>query len=201
MMIYIEVIMFYGMVLALFLAFLGPWTRYRIDLLRHKLFKVRDDLFWYVANADGIDHTSDAYCMARTTINGMIRFADELTLGQLFIDYWVFRKSPVLGENYEQDFEAALLSLDEGHRLKLDYALTKMHEAVIAHVIATSPILCGVFLPTKVLAIIFPNKNTSVVRSLLERARFYISLLDAAANTLGSRITESNVSGVGRNSI
>jgi hypothetical protein len=111
---------------------------YRLDLLRFRLFKVRDKLF--CAAAEGMiafDHP--AYLMARTTINGSLRFAHRLTLSKLLITALLrCRHDPLGGSRYHKKLEQAThgLSLDQ-KKLILE-AHYDLHFALIAHVVHVS---------------------------------------------------------------
>ena len=52
---------------------LWRYRAYRVDLFRHKMFKLRDELFDDAADGN-IDFNSPAYQLLRTTMNGFIRF-------------------------------------------------------------------------------------------------------------------------------
>ncbi|MFK8029151.1 MAG: hypothetical protein AB8G18_02845 [Gammaproteobacteria bacterium] len=52
---------------------------FRVDLMRQRLFQVRDDLFSAVADSSEVQHDHDAHVMLRSMLNGMIRFSHELT--------------------------------------------------------------------------------------------------------------------------
>lgn len=56
---------------------------YRIDLFRERMFALRDELFRMAANGDlSFDHP--AYGLMRSTLNGLIRYADAVTLSTMF---------------------------------------------------------------------------------------------------------------------
>ena len=181
-----SVILFFACITIFYLFFVGPWLDYRTDLLRQKLFKIRDDLFWYVDRYNGIDFSTDAYCISRTTLNGMIRFADELTFGRIVIEYCVFRSSGVRSGDYERELDEALRRIDQPHQDRIRFSLHKMHEAVMAHMIATSLPLCLFFLPSKIVSYTFPRIRWSIVSLGLRIFSRQVPTIDLLANTMGT---------------
>lgn len=55
---------------------------YRVDAFRERLFRLREDLFLFAANG-GIPFEHPAYRILRSTINGMIRYAERISLAWL----------------------------------------------------------------------------------------------------------------------
>lgn len=64
--------------------FYGPWQSICTDLTRQVIFERRDRLF-DLALAGRLDFDSDGYRAARHTLNGMLRFAHELTWPDMVI--------------------------------------------------------------------------------------------------------------------
>src|ERR1017187_902438 len=54
------------------------WRQYRIDLLRQKLFVLRDEVFDLAATG-GLDFSDQYYVQTRQYLNAMIRYAHRIT--------------------------------------------------------------------------------------------------------------------------
>lgn len=66
--------------LALIVAFAyGPWQRLLVDVVRQKLFELRDELF-DLARDGKIAFDAEPYILIRTFLNGTIRFADRVSI-------------------------------------------------------------------------------------------------------------------------
>ncbi|MGZ5887742.1 MAG: hypothetical protein ACXWKI_12445, partial [Ramlibacter sp.] len=57
------------------------YNGYRVDVLRQELFEIRDSLFDEAA-AGRIDFESHAYRATRLVLNGLLRFAHQLSLAR-----------------------------------------------------------------------------------------------------------------------
>jgi hypothetical protein len=55
-----------------------------LDILRQRLFEIRDDLFDFAADG-GIEFTNPVYCELRVDINNMIRFAHKLSFARMIL--------------------------------------------------------------------------------------------------------------------
>jgi hypothetical protein len=58
------------------------WQGFRVELLRHRLFMLRDELFDY-AQAGGIEFDNPAYKQLRNLINATIRFAHKASFSRV----------------------------------------------------------------------------------------------------------------------
>src|SRR5882762_1469504 len=71
--------------------FYGPWQSLCTDLARQIIFERRDKLF-DLALAGRINFDSETYRAARKTMNGMIRFAHEITWVDMVFHQYAVRK-------------------------------------------------------------------------------------------------------------
>lgn len=114
---------------------------YRIDVLRDRLFKIREELFDYAARG-GVSFNDPAYGRLRKLINSLIRFAHRLTftrflVGGLFIasrDH-LYDKEPLV------EWRKAVEALPP----ESQYELKRIHAAavvlVVRHLVTGSPIM------------------------------------------------------------
>jgi hypothetical protein len=87
-----------GLVALLFLTsivclFYGPWQDVCIDLSRQFIFEKRDQLFDMAADGR-ISFESETYRAARDLMNGMLRYAHELTWTQMVVHSYVYGATP-----------------------------------------------------------------------------------------------------------
>jgi hypothetical protein len=78
--------------IALLCLFYGPWQSLCIDLSRQFIFERRDRLF-DMALAGRIEFDSEAYRATRRALNGMIRFAHELTWPDMVVAFYFIQKA------------------------------------------------------------------------------------------------------------
>ena len=95
--------------------------RYRIDLLRHRLFVLRDELFDYALEND-VSFQSPAYVGLRRSINSMLRFAHRIDFTRfllLLVASNKLRRTGML-EEYDYQWRDALAQLGrEEHRNRI----------------------------------------------------------------------------------
>jgi hypothetical protein len=119
------------------------WRTYRLDTIRQKLFALRDELF-DCADRGMIAFEHPAYRIVRERINGMIRFAHELTLTQL---WFVGRMRDRLTVQERQDWRGAADSLgDPQARQALRNIHDKMLRLLTEHLISSPMPPIGFFL-------------------------------------------------------
>lgn len=143
---------------AIWLYFTGPYRRYRIDLLRDRLFQVRDELFdqAIAAKERGVEDPfgEDAYGITRLTINGMIHFAHEVSITDIFSS-WLSYQNMTEAERdvmtrVSEVRDTALESLeDEEFRLAIEKALLNTNIHIVGHVLNTSLVLAFIWHPLK----------------------------------------------------
>lgn len=127
---------------------------YRVDAFRERLFRLREDLFLFAANG-GIPFEHPAYRMLRSTINGMIRYAERISLAWLLSLAVAFKHSDCREAEklfHEQWLEAnRTLTLHAKKRLIL--FRRDLHWALTTHVL-TSPLIIVASSPFLLLALI-----------------------------------------------
>lgn len=80
-------------ILALWIVFDAGYRRYRVDILRNRLFQLRSELFEVAGGgrlgARGFQDV--AYLRIRRRLNGFIRYGHQFTLFRLFVLFWSSR--------------------------------------------------------------------------------------------------------------
>jgi len=113
------------------------FRHYRVDLLRQRLFEIRDHLFICAARGE-LSFESPAYKMTRQTLNGMIRFAHTFSLTRIAIDRLLNQIYPLDVNMYDHMFADTLRQLDSTQKQIINDRHVEAHEALRAHLIATS---------------------------------------------------------------
>ena len=193
------VVLLWGLLAALWWLFAFEYRRYRINLLRQRLFAVRDQLFQEAA-AGKISFDSKAYGMTRTTLNGMIRFAHELSIIRLIVMRVVQRKADrdEIVERYRRARAQAHGELSPEQRALVLNAERQMHLYLLLHLIHTSFLLAMLVLPLQAILRMTKRFNristmaSSVRRSIYQsqKAGDRLSAIDAEANGIGGRSTQ-----------
>ncbi len=121
----------------------GPWQETVADILRQKLFEIRDELFDLASEREDFTFDSPAYRELRNTLNGMIRHAHFITWPRFLIFGWLTRR-------YQAN-ESSLMDLiqsieDPQLRDRVRHKIQAAVHAMIVSMILRSPILMGVLM-------------------------------------------------------
>jgi len=161
------------------------YRTYRVDLTRQRLFKIRDDLF-KKAEEGIVPFDSKAYGIARTTLNGMIRFAHDLSFLRILIILFTYKKIDQ-GEHakrYQDEYAQALKELTKPAQEAILMSQLDMHLMLIAHVVRSSLIMMMLIEPLHfVLRLLHRWKIRQLIKS--ERGRVTLSIVDAEAKEIG----------------
>lgn len=189
-----EIIYYYiltiGIVIGLWWLWFFEFKELRLCKTRQQLFSIRDDLF-NKASEGVISFDDRAYGITRTTLNGMIRFAHELSFLKMLAILIVAKRNkqnPIVRE-YRTEWEDAFKSLENQAAQKaIAEAHMKMHLVILSHVISRSLILSIVIIPLGLFARIFHKR--AVDRSLVgvHKTRTPWTVVDAEANHIGAAI-------------
>ena len=131
----------FGLILLWVLVF-WCWKSYRIDSFRQKLFALRDELFDF-ADSGAIAFDDPAYYRLRKTLNGMIRFAHQITFPRLCIALIAEKISPdPLAKEAYQKWNDALLNIND---FTIQETMLEIHSRMsflmVKHMIKGSPTL------------------------------------------------------------
>ncbi len=161
------------------------YRTYRVDHTRQRLFKIRDDLF-KKAEEGIVPFDSKAYGIARVTLNGMIRFAHDLSFFRILIILLTYKKIDH-GEHtkrYQEAYTQALEELPESAQEAILQSQLDMHLVLIGHVVRSSLILMLLLEPLRfILLILHRWKIRQLIKS--ERGRITLSIVDAEAKEIG----------------
>ncbi len=161
------------------------YHRLRVDLFRQALFGIRDELM-HDAPAYGIPFDSQGYLVTRTMLNGMIRFAHELSLTRILIIQITNRvlTAKITSVPYDDILGAALDELPSRARDRLIKARSDAHWHAISHVIHTSWLLAPVVIGLK-LVLRAANLLRFFAAPLRRLARRPLRAVDREAYLLG----------------
>lgn len=128
---------------ALWWLFAFEYERYRVDLLRYRLFCVRDKLFQEAASGRTSFQSPDYQCI-RKQINAMIRYAHTLTLLELIafeLGYRAFVNRAVISEVKDSLVHASMKEgvLDEANVCYI--AVKDAHSCCRSHIVYTNVFL------------------------------------------------------------
>ena len=134
-------VIFYLLLAALWWLFFWAHADYRTDLLRFRIFVIRDQLFGYAAQGK-IRFDDPAYVLTRQLLNGNLRFAHRLTLSNLLVLCALQQKyDPDSGGNFHARLNQALHGLELEQKKAISDIHAQLHHCMIAHVANVSPLL------------------------------------------------------------
>lgn len=178
-----QTIIIYAGIAVIWWLFAWLYCDYRLDLLRFRLFLVRDRLFAH-AEQGRIDFDSPAYLLTRTMINGSLRFAHRLTLTDLLIMSVVQKKyNPNGGALHHARFEKALHGLSFEQKKIIAEIRHDLHWVMIFHVAHVSILL----LPFAFAAKIALKLHLFRQHSITKRTRNGLEPIDAVIYDLGNQ--------------
>ncbi|WP_150047328.1 hypothetical protein [Methylomonas rhizoryzae] len=176
-------VIFYSLLAAIWCFFVWLHHDYRLDVLRYRLFLIRDKLFAYAEDGK-ISFDDPAYILTRTIINGSLRFAHRLTLTDLLVAAWVHKKHDKSAHiQYETHFLKCMKSLNFNQKKKISALHDEMHFVMLAHLGLTSPLL----FPFAFLIKMAFNFHLLNERRMLKKAKKGLKPLDTTIYDLGNQ--------------
>ena len=139
----IYLIMLLVAIAAIWWFFYGPYQKYRVDKARYHLFVIRDELFDQ-ARAGVMSFDDQAYRIARTNINGALRFIEYYTWFYLLMMLIKYRREEEFREivtGYRTNYADALRKVDADARQVVEKSLKNMVLVVLAYCVHTSLLL------------------------------------------------------------
>ena len=112
---------------------------YRTEVLRQKIFALRNE-FFDLASDGKITFDSKAYGTLRTTMNGMIRFAHQLTFPQFLLIVLRSKRKPSEYNRFRSSFAEALAELSNEEREICERYLKSLNRLVMTHIALSSPL-------------------------------------------------------------
>lgn len=121
--------------------YVGEYRRYRVDLLRDRLFAIRQRLF-DLAVSDEIQFDHPAYGMTRNFLNGMIFMADRFTVPYLSVVLFCLSVREVRSatDSHEERLREAMSALPAGTRNRILELRLLAVIALLSHIAYISPI-------------------------------------------------------------
>ena len=117
------------------------YRKFRIDLLRHKLFVLRDSLFRKTYSM-GVPLDTPSYVTMRQTLNGLLRHGHRVSIWGVLVAYWGLRKYPREERPLSDDLEDQLAALrNEEYREFVRDIYQRMILSVFWHITTGAPIL------------------------------------------------------------
>lgn len=180
------------LIASLWWLFAFAYCKYRLDVVRQRLFAIRDSLFQESAQRNLFDQ--EAYVITRTTLNGMIRFAHEMSLSRIFfilmLRHWARPQDDA--KNYIGRLMSSLepLSIDDRKLIMKSHA--DAHIAFMVHIAKTSIVFWPIALIVPPILSLFHLASRTaahLTRGKYVRAKW--AVLDAEANAIGEGIQAS----------
>ena len=113
-----------------YFSWLYYYKKYQLDSYRQDIFTIRDELFIYAAEGN-ISFEHEAYQMARTYLNGSIRFAERLSLLRMVIMRVEFKKHD---SHFEKEIERKLSGLSSDQRAVINTSLNNAINRTILYI-------------------------------------------------------------------
>jgi len=113
-----------------YFSWLFYYKKYQLDSYRQDIFTIRDELFIYAAQGN-ISFEHEAYQMARTYLNGSIRFAERLSLLRMIIMRIEFKKHD---SHFDKEFERKLSGLSSDQRAVINTSLNNAINRTILYI-------------------------------------------------------------------
>lgn len=125
--------------LALLWMLLWFYVEYTIDSFRQKVFTLRDEMF-DMASSGKIPFNHKAYGRLRSTMNGSIRFAEEISLARLFLVILCNLKNKIQREKFSEKFSAEVENLPLEQKNIFQCYYNRFSQLLVTQLIANSPL-------------------------------------------------------------
>lgn len=127
------------------------WPNQRVDLFRQQMFALRDELFDYAMNGH-IAFDSPAYQLLRNLMNGIIRYAHNLSFYRSTLLQWKYQND-YTRKPWSEAWEHALQQIaDKDTKRQMEEFHSRAKMLVVSQMVL-NPGLVILFLPTIVLLI------------------------------------------------
>lgn len=130
--------------LSLLLVLLYLYGQYRVDKFREEIFSLREELF-LKARAGDLSFESHGYLYARAVLNGLVRYAHELSIVDFVVFGLVVPKELV--EARREKARALASAMSEADRRICGEFLAAAHRRVVLHMASAPIVLVTIVLP------------------------------------------------------
>lgn len=160
---------------------------YRIDVFRQKIFALRDELFDLARNGV-IGFDDPAYGALRTTLNGLIRFADRIGIIEVSLTSVAMeREEGGTFEAFDDVLARLTTSLSDDQVRAVDRIMQRMHWLIVRHLILGSPTLMATMVPV-LCGLILRNASGKTMRKVRrEMGRRFADPVSSIAFRVGMR--------------
>jgi hypothetical protein len=171
---------------ALLAFFYGPWQTVCTDLSRQFIFERRDRLF-DMALAGRISFDSEAYKATRQALNGLLRFAHQLTWPEIFVGmYFIHTRKP-----HARRWQDALKSSPPDVRKELEYLVRECCVSLTA-MMALKSLFIGPLAAIACVIVACTSGLNAIVRNVAARKGF--EPLNQTIQTTSAEFAESEMS-------
>ena len=140
------------------------WPEQRNDLFRQQMFAIRDDL-WDFADAGNISFDDPAYVLLRQLMNGLIRYAHNLTPYRIFFSFlrWKYTHTQPTGP-WAESWNEALNQLDDKTKETLQRFHARATDLVLGQIVLSPGMLIifAALAPLFVLVVIVGTQWTNL---------------------------------------
>lgn len=147
------------LILAIYFVWLHYYKKYQLDLYRQDIFRIRDDLFLFAAQGN-ISFDNDAYILARTYLNGSIRFAERSSLLRIIIMRIKFEEHR---PEFQKKLENTLKELTTDQKNAVSKALNKTVNRTVLYICDKNVLIVTAYQLIKNFKVL-----KSIIRSLLD---------------------------------
>lgn len=169
------------------------YRQYRVDLLRQRLFEIRDKMFRKAADDKALRFNDEAYKLFRLTINGMIRYGHDITFVQLLFITAFKTKLNVgyISKQYERSIENVLKEIPKSGQEVIKDAFVRMHMVVLAHIVHTSIVLITIWFVV-VRPLMSLVRGVNAMKLIANKLSAQMYTIDAEANRIGRTLNLGN---------
>jgi len=187
------ILLWVAILLGLWWLYFVEYRRLVLDHTRQRLFFIRDHLF-LAAERGEVGFDTRAYGLVRLTLNGMIRYAHEISVIQIIGLYRAEKRfgTNERAEQFANDLRVVVSELPWPARKLIMNALRDMHLTMLKHAIYTAPLLALLFVVAQVLLSRYHFWKRGMYRALDSKSnkrRFYA--LDAEAEQIGAEAAKA----------
>ena len=155
-------------ILAICCLLYGPYQTLITDLVRQRLFEIRDRIFDIAAKGE-LAFDAEAYTLSREWLNRILRYAHALTWPRILFMNWVVRDK--IPAPYVPAFVIAIQNIkDESVKKEITHQIQRSFYVIAALIWLRSPLLmiATIFLPLLAIAIFINDSIRRALRKLWE---------------------------------
>lgn len=157
------------------LVLLRLYRDYTVDRFRQEMFALRDEVFDFAA-AGGIAFRHPAYGRLRLTMNGFVRWADQLRLMDVVFRL-ISHRDQSENDKFDAEWEKALGGLDGTSRHRMNDFRNRMHQVLIAHLLRRAPVVFA----TLIVSVVTWAMGIRLANFVMERTNALLAVVDAVA--------------------